>query len=71
MADDSQPCFAALLISVFSFKTQEEIQEFCRCNGIPYMVILKDGDTGAKVQLLILKDSKKHDPVMKSIKIGV
>lgn len=33
------------------------------------MVILKDGDTGAKVQLLILKDSKKHDAVMKSIKL--
>lgn len=56
---------------LFSLKTQEEIQEFCRCNGIPYMVILKDGDTGAKVQQLILKDSKKHNPVMKSIKIGV
>lgn len=35
-----------------AMQTQEEIQEFCRCNGIPYMVILKDGDTGAKVRMI-------------------
>lgn len=36
----------------FDFQTQEEVQEFCRSNGVSFLVILKDDDPVAKVSTL-------------------
>ncbi|XP_048732268.2 eIF-2-alpha kinase GCN2-like [Ostrea edulis] len=33
-----------------TMQAQEDIQEFCRSNGVSFMVTLKDGDTGVKVR---------------------